>query len=142
MSLGNTPLLQAMGARMDYLYKRQEVLAQNIANADTPGYQPKDLTKVDFASVLDSVSQADQTGALGKITLARPRSGHTEASSTTAQSKERAQKLTYEVAPDGNSVILEEQMIKVNQTQMEYTMLASLRSKYSAMYKLALGRQN
>ena len=36
----------AMGAKMSYLDTRQGVLAQNIANADTPEYRPRDLTDV------------------------------------------------------------------------------------------------
>lgn len=52
MSIQNVPLFKAIGAKMQYLDKRQAVLSQNIANADTPNYQPKDLTKVDFGRVL------------------------------------------------------------------------------------------
>jgi flagellar basal-body rod protein FlgB len=48
--------------------------------------------------------------------------------------------MTYEVAPDGNAVILEEQMIKANQTMMDYSMLTNLMNKQASMYRLALGR--
>jgi flagellar basal-body rod protein FlgB len=41
MTLQNIPLIKAMGAKMMYLEKRQAVLAQNIANADTPNYRAK-----------------------------------------------------------------------------------------------------
>ena len=47
MTLQNLSLFQAMGAKLNYLDQRQKVIAQNIANADTPNYRPKDLTDVE-----------------------------------------------------------------------------------------------
>ena len=52
MSTQEIGLLKAIGAKLDYLGQRHKVIAENIANADTPGYKPKDLTPVDFGSVL------------------------------------------------------------------------------------------
>lgn len=45
MNLKSMPLFGLMGRRMAWLTQRQMVLSQNIANADTPGYKPKDLRK-------------------------------------------------------------------------------------------------
>ncbi|QNT68118.1 flagellar basal body rod protein FlgB [Defluviicoccus vanus] len=42
-----TSLFAQMQARLDWLDRRQGVLAQNIANADTPGYRPQDLKAFD-----------------------------------------------------------------------------------------------
>jgi flagellar basal-body rod protein FlgB len=38
--------------RMDWLSQRQTVLSQNVANADTPNYQPRDLKTLDFRAEL------------------------------------------------------------------------------------------
>lgn len=56
MSTQNIALFKAMAAKMDYLDHRQRVVAQNVANADTPGYQARDLTEVDFGRVLQKAT--------------------------------------------------------------------------------------
>lgn len=124
-----------MAAKMIYLDKRQGVLAQNIANADTPGYRPQDLTKVDFGKVLEKVSGKQQVS----LVTTNPR--HVMGQNDIANAKDKKDKMTYEVAPDGNAVILEEQMIKANQTMMDYNLMTNLMSKQATMYRLALGRQ-
>ncbi|MFK3906554.1 flagellar basal body rod protein FlgB [Pseudomonas monteilii] len=53
--------------------QRAEVLANNIANADTPNYKARDL---DFSSVLAAESQKTQSG---RMTLERTSSRHIEA---------------------------------------------------------------
>ena len=40
MTIDNIGLFQALGAKMDYLGQRQRIISQNVANSDTPGYQP------------------------------------------------------------------------------------------------------
>lgn len=135
MTIQNIPLLQAMGAKMNYLETRQKVLAQNIANADTNGYRPKDLSEVDFGTVLQ-----DLTGD-GKVRLATTDPGHMGQPDSTAQTRNRKQRVTYEVAPAGNAVILEEQMVKANQTGMDFNLMTNLMRKQVSMIRSALGRQ-
>ena len=134
MSLSNLPLMKAMNAKMDYLNMRQTVLAQNMANADTPNYQSKDLTKVDFGAVLKDVTKSN------KVRLETTNPAHMGGPDSIRDAKDVKDKWVYEVAPDKNGVILEEQMIKANQVQMDYSLLANLMSKQSGMYRTALGR--
>ena len=51
MDLGKIPLLGMVTKQMDWLNQRQKIVAQNIANADTPDYVPHDLVKLDFADL-------------------------------------------------------------------------------------------
>lgn len=134
MSISNLPLMKAIGAKVDYLDKRQGVLSQNIANADTPGYQSKDLTEVDFASVMKKL-----TGTK-RVTLETTNAMHMPNPDLTKNSKEAKDRWTYEVAPDKNGVIIEEQMVKATKTQMDYNLLTNLSSKYGMMMRTALGR--
>lgn len=136
MSISNLPLMRAMAAKMDYLDKRQGIIADNIANADTPNYQSKDLTKVDFGSVLKNVTDAK------KVRLETTNNGHMPGPNAIKNAKDQKDKLTYEVAPDKNAVILEEQMIKANEIQMDYTLITNLMTKQSVMFRIALGRQS
>lgn len=48
MDMNKLPIFAMVTQRMAWLTKRQEVPAQNIANADTPGYRPRDLTAQSF----------------------------------------------------------------------------------------------
>jgi flagellar basal-body rod protein FlgB len=57
MSLAQTGL--ALGHFMSYLSQRQEVIASNIANADTPGYKTRDVEiPLDFATALQDAGTA------------------------------------------------------------------------------------
>ena len=49
MNLQKLPIFAMLTSKMGWLNERQRVLSQNIANADTPGYTPKDLKPVNFA---------------------------------------------------------------------------------------------
>ena len=46
----------------------------------------------------------------------------------------------YETAPSGNSVVLEEQLIKVAETATNYQITTGLYSKYLQMFRIAIGR--
>ena len=54
--------------------------------------------------------------------------------------KDIKQKMTYEVTPSGNAVVLEEQMIKANENTMDFNLLTNLMRKQSGMIRTALGR--
>ena len=52
------PLLSMLRTRMTWLHQRQDVLSQNVANADTPGYVARDLKPLDFKDMLHAASRA------------------------------------------------------------------------------------
>ena len=52
----------------------------------------------------------------------------------------KKQKKTYETAPAGNSVVVEEQMMKLSQTQADYNQMVNLYRKHVDMLKTAIGR--
>jgi flagellar basal-body rod protein FlgB len=133
MTTQDIGLFKALGAKMDYLGQRQRVIAQNVANADTPGYKPQDLKPVDFGTVLKNV-----TGSKN-VTMAATNPQHVGYQNHIADAKEGKQKKVYEVAPSGNSVIMEEQMLASGATVMDYTLVTSLYQKNVGMIKTALG---
>ena len=132
MDLTSIPILKMVTGRMSWLTKRQEVLSQNIANADTPNYVPQDLKKQDFGSLLKP--------AVRRTMLHRTASGHMEAIRHPPKQRHETVRDTYEVAPAGNSVILEEQLMKVADTQGQYRLATNLYSKHVSMLKQAIGR--
>jgi flagellar basal-body rod protein FlgB len=134
MTTQSIALFKAMSAKMGYLDQRQQVIAQNVANSDTPGYRPRDLTKVDFGAVLK-----ETTGS----TIVRPETTHRNHMPSPTQideAKNRENKVTYEVAPAGNAVIIEEQMLNAAKTTMDYNLMTTLYQKNVGMIRTALGR--
>ena len=105
-------LSQALNHRMDYLVSRQGVISGNIANAATPNYLAKDLSFVKLTKA------ADVDKAKGKI----------------IESREG-------ISLNGNSVKLDVEMLKLNETKMNYQFMTRLYAKYTAMQKMVLGRQ-
>lgn len=133
MDLNSLPLFAMMNKRMGWLTRRQEVLAQNIANSDTPGYQPSDLTRQNFRDMLRTSSS---TG----IDLRTTSGAHIDVSRRTSQFRNSRAKEVYETAPDGNSVVVEEQLMKVSETEGSYRLVTNLYSKHVKMIKIALGK--
>lgn len=133
-----TPLFQLISARMGWLSQRQGILNQNIANADTPDYRPRDLRAGDFERLA--------AGALGRpssMPVDRTHDAHLDGAPVvriglTGQAHDSA----FEVAPDGNEVILEEQMAKSAQTALDHQLASNLYRKYVGMVRIALGTQS
>ena len=138
MPAENIPLFKAIGAKMNYLNQRQSVISQNIANADTPDYRPRDLVNIDFGQVLDHVRKP-KTGIMPtRLETSHPE--HMMSPNHLESTKDRKQKITYEVAPAGNAVIMEEQVIKSRQTSMDYALMTNLYKKQVGMVRTALGK--
>ena len=132
-------LLNTMMHKMDWLEARQKELAQNIANADTPGFQPRDLKPVDFKAMLGrTASSMAMTG------LATPNADHLTSggkkAGTSAQGTQKSRE-TYEVSPAGNAVVLEEQLLKMNQTVTDHQFISNLYQKQIDMLEMATGKK-
>lgn len=133
MSLNDIPLLSALTERMKWLTQRQKVLAENVANANSPGYKAKDLAPQTFEEFLPGNNSK-------KVRLASTDPGHIKFDEL-AKNQKRAVDKIYEISPTGNSVSLEAEMLKVAETQLEFQLTTSLYKKHMAMYKTALGRR-
>ncbi|MAH05997.1 MAG: flagellar basal body rod protein FlgB [Pseudomonadota bacterium] len=133
MTIENLALFKAAGAKMKYLNARQQVIAQNIANADTANYIPKDLTEVDFGRVLAKVSGDN------RVNVSTSMGSHMTSRNQIGDIGEEQQQSTYEVTPSGNAVNLDEQLVKSNQVQMDYNMMLNLMRKQVGMMKTAIG---
>jgi flagellar basal-body rod protein FlgB len=133
VDLSKLTLFELANKRMAYLSQRQRVLSENVANANTPGFVPKDLKPMDFRSILRS-----ETGHLQPaVTNAAHLTGATAPGSFKA-GRERPGEV-FETSPDGNAVSLEQQMIKVSDTTTQYQLSANLFQKHLGMLKTAIG---
>ena len=140
MTTQNLGLMKAINAKMGYLNHRQRIIADNIANADTPGYKPKDVSKIDFSSVLDKVD-AQQGGM--NVSIGRTDSAHMTISggSNLDDPKAKEQKKgLYEVSPTGNAVIMEQQLIKSNEVVVDHNFMSGLYKKQLTMMRVVLAK--
>ena len=72
MDFASLPLFNLMKTKLNFLSERQEVLAKNIANADTPGYRAQDVTAPDFSKILAGT----QKQSAQKLPMASTHAGH------------------------------------------------------------------
>lgn len=139
MTLEGIGLFSGLKARMDYLNKSQTLTAQNIANADTPNYQPKELKEFDFSRILKS-SRHDLKAkvATQSIQPLVTNPAHVNAAGGERQVKSNEQKVTFETAPSGNAVDLEEQMIRATSQAQAYDLTLNIMRKNVQMVRLAV----
>ena len=140
MGTENLALFKGMSAKMDYLNHRQRVIAQNISNANTGGYKSMDLEQPDFTRALSVIERRE--GRRQHVSLVGTHAGHMGASGADVNMPGvRRDESTYEVSPDGNSVVLEEQMIRSQETAMDYNLMTSLYRKNVGMIMTSMGKQ-
>lgn len=131
MILDNIPVFGLLRSKMAWLTNRQRVLADNIANGNTPGYGARDLERPDFRSMLSAEAPRVTAGVShARHIPIKPAAG------STVHKTEKAP--DWETTPDGNSVVLEDQMMKVAQNQMEYQTAVDLYRKSVDMVRLAI----
>ncbi len=132
MPIIDIPILSMLRTRMQWHQARQEVLAENIANADTPNYQARDLVPPDFSEQLSRVSS---------VGLAVTHSNHIGGqglggdSSFATDSNAR-----YEIRPRGNGVSHEDEMMKLGNNQMDYEAVTAMYTHSLGLIKIALDR--
>lgn len=137
MDFSSLSVFSLMKTKMNVISARQEVLAQNIANVDTPGYKAMDIQEPDFKRMLSSQS----AGGGQKLKMTATRSGHISGNSGNASAKIVERPKTDERNPNDNNVSVEEEMAKVGYNQMEYQKMLNLYSKTVSMFKIAIGTQ-
>ncbi|WP_137177100.1 flagellar basal body rod protein FlgB [Roseomonas sp. AR75] len=114
--------------RLHWLDRRQSVLAQNVANADTPGYRPRDL--VPFQRELEGAR---------RLALARTQPGH-GIGSAAAAANARAERDVMEVTPDGNAVSLDREAMRIAETDTAHAVAMAVHRSFMGMFRTALGR--
>lgn len=123
----NMGVFQLAEQRLLWLDRRQAVLAQNVANMSTPGFQPRDLAP--FAAA----------GASFAASLAQTDAGHMAGRGGTAAAAP-VQPRRDGRAPDGNAVSVERQLGAVADTAGMQELALNLDHAYQSMFRTAFGR--
>jgi flagellar basal-body rod protein FlgB len=134
MGLMNMPVFSALTDKMRWHQTRQGLLAENIANAETPGYRGRDLAQYDYADRTTSMSSAT-------VTTSATQPMHFSVSSAEGSIFDAQRMANFEITPEGNGVTLEDEMMKVTTNLMDYQAATSLYQKSLKILRTAMGRQ-
>jgi flagellar basal-body rod protein FlgB len=133
MDLTQLGIFSGIVGKMNWLTQRQQTISENVANADTPGYEAKDITPFSFESMFK------------KLTLNTTQSGHIQLASAAdgAEARETSTlRTTWELKPDGNAVSVEREAKKAADTAADYELVTSMYKKYVSMEQTALGSKS
>jgi flagellar basal-body rod protein FlgB len=127
-------LLDLAQRRLQWLGARQGVLAQNVANADTPGWATRDVKP--FAEMLRGSLRAPNEGAsTGGLERTNPLHLQGAISSDQGTALLRGEK-----APDGNQISIDQQMERIAQTDGQHEAVTAIYMKYLSMFRTAIGK--
>jgi flagellar basal-body rod protein FlgB len=132
MAISDIPALTALRTKMQWHQERQRVLAENVANSDTPSFRPRDLVE----------PKIDVTGAsagVGPLAMVRTSTSHIIPSGA-PESFDQNSNAGFETRPTGNAVNLEDEMLKSADNQMDYAAVTSLYSSRLHLLKVAIGK--
>ncbi|HTI66166.1 MAG TPA: flagellar basal body rod protein FlgB [Caulobacteraceae bacterium] len=118
--------------KLGYLNERQKLIAQNVANADTPGYAPSDLKPFTVEAKIAAPTSS------GGVNTAITNSGHLEGKVHAQTAWKVQEQPDSEARLDGNQVVLEDQMIKMNEARMDYEAAVGLYQKSLSMLRMAV----
>ena len=129
-------MFNLVNTRTKWLSQRHGVLAQNLANADTPRFEAKDLKALDLRG-LQRLNRAGQNS----FQLAQTHPAHVKGAPVSPMGALRAQEVdAFEIAPNGNSVVVEEQVSLMANNQLDYQLMNNIYRKSMEMMRTALGR--
>jgi len=134
MGLMNMPVFTALADKMRWHQTRQGLLAENVANAETPGYRGRDLAQYDFARQVAGFSSAS-------VTTSATQPMHFSVSSSEGSAFGAQRMANFEITPEGNGITLEDEMMKVTTNMMDYQAATSLYQKSIKILRTAMGKQ-
>lgn len=125
-------LSSALRTKMRYLGQNQAVISKNLANSNTPKYKAMELKEPDYKD----------SSNLHGVSLVTTSPMHIGGANKAPGFKKVQQKDTYETAPNGNNVSIEEQMVKMSKNSLEHQSTANILRKVSSLKNLAIGDKN
>ena len=132
MAISDIPALAAMRTKMQWHQERQRVLAENVANSDTPSFRPRDLVE-------PKIDVSGASAGPGPLPMVRTSTSHIVPSGA-PESFDQNSNAGFETRPTGNAVNLEDEMLKSADNQMDYAAVTSLYSSRLHLLKVAIGK--
>ncbi|MCF6292083.1 MAG: flagellar basal body rod protein FlgB [Robiginitomaculum sp.] len=135
MSIDQIPVFSVLRSTMRMLTARQKVLAENIANADTPGFTPKDIDEKSFHRMLNATQSSRSSRSKMIVTDSRHFSG---SGGTGVSNVKLIETPGRETTMNGNSVVLEEQVSELAATRARYDAAIGLYQKSLGLIRMAI----
>jgi flagellar basal-body rod protein FlgB len=136
VGITDLPILSMLRTRLEWGQERSRVLAENVANADTPNFQARDLAPLKFGEAARMAA-----GAMPNVSLVRTEAGHIAGTMGSGSEFESKINGKYGVVPTGDAVNLEQEMMKVAANQMDYQAVSTLYARSLDLFKVALGKR-
>jgi flagellar basal-body rod protein FlgB len=135
MSINDLPMLSALRTKMQWHQERQRVLSENVSNSDSPNFKPRDLVEPKFGP-----TGASASGSMGALAMMRTSPDHIMPAGGGGESFDQNRRAGFQTRPAGNSVNLEDEMLKVSANQMDYAAITQLYTKSIGLLKTAIGK--
>lgn len=119
-------LFDLAARQTQWAFVRQAVIAGNVANLNTPGYVAKDIKP--FEDVLESTHLA----------MAQTASGHIDTSGAELGSGKVSPDDSWDVTYSGNSVSLDQELVKTDETNRAFTLNASIVKSFHRMLMMSV----
>ena len=133
MAITDLPVLAMLRTRMQWNQARQRLIAENVANADMPGFRPRDLAEPRF-------NRATGEAVATTTSLAVTAPGHIATAGAAGSEGDPKRVKDFEVRPSGNGVNLEDEMMKAGDIQTDYQVAASLYQHSLTTLRIAIGK--
>lgn len=131
MAITDLPALSALRTRMQWHETRQRLLAENVANSDTPGFAPSDLKPFRAEAALAGAARAGGIAPAATNPLHMPGRVRPSAALRPQSAPDSEARL------DGNQVVLEEEMMKLSDSRGAYDTAISLYQQSLTMLRIA-----
>jgi flagellar basal-body rod protein FlgB len=134
MDFARQPLFQMISQRLGFLTERQRVLAENVANADTPDYKARDLKTPSFEQMI--------RGASAMMDMSRTNSRHLDTGGVRngGVNGQLSKEKPFETTLSGNAVTLDVELMKISETAQDHQLATSLYKKQLGLFRTVLGR--
>ena len=131
MPISQIPIFSMLRTRMQWHQERQQLLAENVANANTPKFKPRDLAPLDLERMQPAAALA----------VTRTSATHLAGIAGGPAHFRIDRNRDFEVRPTGNAVHLEDEMLKVAANNMDYQAATALYTRGLGLIKTALGKR-
>ena len=140
MNIDEIPLFSMLKSRLGYISQREKLIAANVANADTPGYAPRDLKAFTLPAGMSG------SGGAGSVAMMQPTvtnaahmsmSGGGQGGGGASSAWKPVTGADSETTLDGNKVVLEDQMAKMTEARMDYEAAIGFYQKSLEMLRMA-----
>jgi flagellar basal-body rod protein FlgB len=131
MPISEIPIFSMLRTKLQWHQERQRLLAENVANADTPEFKPSDLAPPN----LDA-----GTSGIAPVTLLRTSPVHIASANAGAGQFDLEHGGPFEVVPTGNAVNLDDEMLKIASNQMDFQAATELYTRGLSMIRTAIAK--